>query len=173
MALSWKSPEPSPDPFAAVVGDNFLYEVYYARSQAVSVKDIEIDLTEVVDKALPFARAATGDRAVNMLLLWDAVYCTLTIVCSDKEMMEDSSKVVKCGFDSLEAKVYDLPIDEETGGIKYEAELAKISSMIRAILKTILGKKEVSDLPSDMPIYFSDEDRPSVGADFIKNVIKM
>ena len=55
MALSWISPEPKPDPFAAAVGDHYFYEVYYARSQAVSVKDIEIDLTEVLDKALPLA----------------------------------------------------------------------------------------------------------------------
>lgn len=173
MALSWEEPEPSPDPFAAAVGDDFAYQVYYARSQAISAREIETDLAEVVIKALPFARAATGDRAVNMLLLWDAVYCTLTIVCSDKEMMEDSSKVVKCGFDSLEAKVYEIPLDEQDGGKAFDVELAKISGMIREMLKRILSEIEVSDLPRDKPIYFSDEDRPSVGADFKNNVVRM
>lgn len=164
MTLIWKSSEPRPDAFEAAVGDNFKYVVHLAVSTAQSDEEIQADLSEAVFKALPFARAATGERAKIFLLLWDAVFCNLTIVCTDESMMYDSPQVVRCDIRSLEARVYAIDVDDSD---TFEREISAISNNIQQMLINILNGIDQEDLPSDKPILFSDQDRASVGAGFI------
>jgi len=166
MTITWQAEKSAPDPFATAVGDTIEYHVAYGNSDAVSESDIKTDLAEVIENALPFARSATGQRAANMMFLWDAVYCCLTIVCSDETMMEDSPHVTKCSIDSLEAKVYEIPMEDDAF---LERELIVISETIRGMLKEILENFDANDLPSDMPIMFSCEERSSVPEEVFRN----
>ena len=160
MALDWKTTEPVPDVFEASVGDTFLYVIHYAISLAESDDEIRRDLSETVYKALPYARAATGDRAIFLLLLWDAVYCNLTIVCSDESMMYDSQHVTKCEIHSLERVVSEIEEDV------FDTETEAISLRIENILKNILNNIDENHLPNDMPILYSAKDRATVGDAF-------
>lgn len=171
MSIKWKAEKSAPDPFAAAVGDMITYHVSYGNSDAITDGDIKIDLTEVIEKALAFARSATGERAANMLFLWDAVYCCLTVVCSDEAMMEDSPHVTKCSIDSLEAEIYEIPPEDDA---LFERESKSISEKIQGMLKEILGDYDTKMLPSDMPILFSDEERSSVPEEeFRKNTVRL
>ena len=159
MALSWSEPKTDPSPFDASVGETFAYAVHFARSSAVSDSEIESDLAEAIHKALPFARAATGERATKWLLLWDVVECDLTVVCSGDSMRYDSEHVVKCYFEGLEAERYGFSDDE------FDQEASKRSAVIKGMLGRIVGRIDVDDLPVGKPVLYSDEDRASIGAE--------
>jgi len=73
MTLNWETSEPRPNPFDKAVGVTVEYVVHNANSTAKSDDAIERDLSEAVNKALLFARSATGERAKKFLLLWDEV----------------------------------------------------------------------------------------------------
>ena len=159
MALSWNESRTGPDPFEASVGDGFAYTVHLAGSDAVSDDEIERDLAETVHRALPFARAATGERAAKWLLLWDVVEADLTVVSSDESMMHDAEHVVKCHFDSLEAEGRDASIDD------FDEVASRRSATIRTMLERIVAGIDAVDLPAGVPVLYSDEDRGSVGAE--------
>jgi hypothetical protein len=147
MSLVWQSTEPAPDPFEAVVGDLIKYQVQFAQSAAVDLDDVEAAIVEVVKKALGFSEATTGERSQRLLFLWDVVYATLTVVYTDDSMMYDARHVTKCYFAELDK--------EGTAGA--------LSNQVRQMVDSSIARFRRGLLPARMCVFYSDEDRASVG----------
>lgn len=166
MDLSWTKHDPRPDPFEAAVGETFVYVVHRAESTASSDTEIERDLEASIRKALPYARAAIdeptagGQPVAKLLVLWDVVNCDLVVVSSDESMMYDASQVVKCYFLHLEEERYGFS-DEN-----FDVEAAKRSAVIQKMLIKIFKNIDSVELPAEIPILFSDQDRASTGERF-------
>lgn len=143
MPLVWQTSKPAPDPFEATVGDRTTYQVHFAESEALDLPELEAAIGEVTKKALDFAEANKGERSKRILFLWDVVYATLTVVYTDDSMMHDARNVTKCYFAELDK--------EGTAG--------KLRGDIRRMIESGCG-----NFPVTVPVYYSDEDRASVGA---------
>ncbi len=162
MALIWKKFEPRPDPFESTVGNGFCYEVHYATSTCEFGMDLEVDLKELVSKALSFASVTTWrGRAKRMLILWDSVYCTLTLVSTDETLMLDSPQVVKCQFEGLERYLEKV---SKGGYGEWEKKVTELTLQIRTRLTEVVQELDLTTLPVGMPILFSSEDRSGIGA---------
>jgi hypothetical protein len=74
-------------------------------------------------------------------------------------MMYDASQVVKCYFVKLEEETYQFS-DEN-----FDIEAGKRSAMIRGLLVGIFKRIDTKELPPELPILFSDQDRASSGAE--------
>jgi hypothetical protein len=150
LTLHWETSTPALDPFEASVGDLTTYQVHFAESVALKPSELAIALTEIVAKTLEFATANAGDRCARLIFLWDVVYAMLTVVYTDESMAHDAHHVVKCHF---------IKLDEE--GVDDE-----VTDRVRAVLDSEVKRQRTGRLPPTMPVYFSDEDRASVGSDF-------
>lgn len=148
MSLVWQSSKPAPDPFAAVAGDCTTYQVHFAESAAIDHPGLEDAIGEVVRKAFGFSEANKGERPKRILFLWDVVYATLTVVYTDDSMMYDSRHVTKCYFAELDK--------EGTGG--------ELRNDIRRMIESSVAHSRRGLIPETMPVYYSDQDRASVGA---------
>ena len=159
MTLGWKKIEPKPNPFESAVGDDTAYEVHYANSISGLESDISRDLKEVLYRGLMLARKACGPCSKNFLMLWDSVYCTLTIVLTDESMMLDYPKVTKCSFESIDKKLFK---SVKTNNAEWESKLKNVSRMMKNMLIELLENTESSFLPVGVPVYFSDQERNNV-----------
>jgi len=148
MSLVWKPSKPAPDPFEAAAGDRTEYQVHFAQSAAVDPPGIESAIVEVVKKALGFCEANTGERSKRLLFLWDVVYATLTVVYTDDSMMYDARHVTKCYFAEL----------DKVGTAE------ELSNEFRRMIESSVGHSRRGVVPVNMPIFYSDQDRASVGA---------
>ena len=106
--LVWKNSEPRVNPFDAVAGESYEHEVHHAISSSVSDRDVTNDLVEIIHKALMYMHDASTERSAKMLILWDMVYFTLTIVSTDETMLLDERHVTKCTFAGLEVHAIDV-----------------------------------------------------------------
>lgn len=151
MPLVWKASKPAPNPFEAVAGDRTEYQVHFAESKASDTADIEAAILEVVKKALSFSDANKGERGKRLVFLWDDVYATLTVVYTDDSMMNDARHVTKCYFAELDKK----------------GNLKKLSREVRRMIEAALAPSRLGVAPPTIPVFYSDQDRASVGeADF-------
>jgi hypothetical protein len=148
MRLVWKSSKPAPDRFEALAGAQTEYQVHFAQSAAVDPADIEAAIAEVVKKALGFSEANRGERSKRLLFLWDVVYATLTVVYTDDSMMYDARHVTKCYF---------AEVDKE-GTAKV------LSNEVRRMIDSSVAQSRHGLLSATMPVFYSDQDRASVGA---------
>ncbi len=148
MSLVWKPSKPAPDPFEAVAGDQTEYQVHSAESAALDLPGIEAAIIEVVKKALGLSGSNSGKRCKRVLFLWDVVYATLTVVYTDDSMMYDARHVTKCYFAELDK----------------EGKAKKLSSEIRQMIESSIAQSRHGLIPATMPIFYSDQDRASVGA---------
>ncbi len=148
MRLVWKSSKPAPDPFEALAGDQTEYQVHFAQCAAVDAADIEAAIVEVVQKALGFAEANRGERCKRLLFLWDVVYATLTVVYTDDSMKYDARHVTKCYF---------AEVDKEGAG-------KALSKAVRRMIGSTVAQCRHGLLSATMPVFYSDQDRASVGA---------
>lgn len=148
MSLVWQSSKPASDPFEAVAGDRTTYQVHFAKSVAVDPVAIEASIGEVVRKAFGFSEANKGERSKRILFLWDVVYATLTVVYTDDSMLYDACHVTKCFFAELDK--------ESTGG--------ELRNDIRRMIESSVAHSRRGLIPEAMPVYYSDQDRASVGA---------
>jgi len=152
MSLVWKSSKPAPDPFEAVVGDRTEYQVHFAESTAADTADVEAAILDVVKKAFGFSEANKGERGKRIVFLWDVVYATLTVVYTDESMMHDARHVTKCYFVEL----------DESGSAK------ALSREVRRMIEAALAPSRLGFVPPTIPVFYSDQDRASVGeADFM------
>lgn len=164
MTLQWTAPKPAPDPFAAAVGDRFKYQVHFASSAATSDDDLRDDLQATLFKALPLLYDASGPRAKELLILWDAAFCQLTVVATDESLMTDYQVVTKCSFEALEvAELHNLP-DDDGDGSAFDRASERISKKVKVMVIALLADVDLSKIPDGMSVLFSDEDRASVGA---------
>ena len=147
MPLVWQSSAPAPDPFEAVAGDLTEYQVHLAQSAAVDLAEVEGAIVEVVKKALGFSETNAGERTKRLLFLWDVVYATLTVVYTDDAMMYEARHVTKCYFAELDK----------------EGTAKALSSQIRQMVDSSIAQFRHGLLPATMPVFYSDEDRASVG----------
>lgn len=147
MSLIWESPNPAPDPFEAVAGDWTVHQVHSAETTAVNPSDIDAAIVEVVKKGLSFSEANKGERSKRIVFLWDVVYATLTVVYTDDTMMYDARHVTKCYFVELDKK----------GNAK------ALSRDVRRIIESTVAQYRRERLPAIIPIFYSDQDRASVG----------
>lgn len=152
MSLVWEPSKPAPNPFEALVGDRTEYQVHFAESAAVDPADIEAAIVEVVKKALGFSEANRGKRSKRLLFLWDVVYAMLTVVYTDDSMMYDARHVTKCYF----------------AGLDKEGKAKALSSKVGRIIDTSVAHSRHGLIPATMPIFYSDQDRASVGAEEFK-----
>jgi hypothetical protein len=148
MALVWEASQTAPDPFEAVAGDRTLYRVHFATCAAVDPTGIESAVIEIVRKALGFAEANKGQRSKRLLFLWDVVYATMTVVFTDDSMMYDAGNVTKCYFAELDK--------EETAG--------ELSDDMRRMIASAVAQSREGRIPPTMPVYYSNQDRASMGA---------
>jgi hypothetical protein len=150
MPRAWKSSKPHVNRFEAIVGDRTTYQVHYAESAAVDTAGIEATVIEIVRKALGFAEANKGNRSKRLLFLWHVVYATLTVVFTDDSMMYDAHHVTKCYFAELDKA--------GTAG--------DLSDDMRRMIASSLAQSRRGLRPPTMPVYYSDQDRASEGANF-------
>jgi hypothetical protein len=129
------------------VGDPTAYQLHFAQSTAVDPVDIEAAIVEVVTKALGLSEANAGDRSKRLVFLWDVVYATLTVVFTDDSKMYDARHVTKCYFPELDKK--------GTG--------KALSNQVRQMLNSSMARIHHRLLPATMPVFYSDQDRASVG----------
>jgi len=150
MPLEWKASKPTLDPFGAVAGDLTEYQIHFAKSAAVDPAAIEAAIGDITLKAFGFCEANAGERTKRLLFLWDVVYSILTVVYTDDSMMYDARHVTKCSFSELDK--------EGRGG--------ELSCDIRRWIKASVAGSRHGRLPETMPVFYSDQDRASYGADF-------
>lgn len=148
MSLVWESSKPAPDPFEAAAGDRTTYQVHFAKSTAVDPDAIEAAIVEIVRTALNFSEANKGVRSKRLLFLWDVVYATLTVVYTDDSMMYDARNVTKCYFAELDK----------------EGTARDLRSDIRRMIESSVAQSRHGLIPPTMPVYYSDQDRASMGA---------
>ena len=108
---------------------------------------MEAAIVEVVRKALGFAKANRGECCIRLLFLWDVVYATLTAVYTDVSMMYDARHVTKCYFAEVDKK----------------GEGKALSDEVRRMIASEAAQSRRGTLPEAMPIFYSDQDRASVG----------
>ena len=124
------------------------YQVHFAESAAVDPGRIERAIAEFVKKALDFFEANKGDRSKRLLFLWDVVYATLTVVYTDDSMMYDAHHVTKCYFAEVDKA----------------GTAMRLSNEVRLMIESSVAKSRQGVLAATMPVFYSDEDRASVGA---------
>ena len=148
MSLVWKLSKPAPDPLEALAGDRTEYQVNFVESAAVDPAGIQATIVDVVKKALGFSKANSGERSKRLLFLWDVVYATLTVVYTDDSMMHDARHVTKCYFAELDN----------------EGTAEDLSTEVRQMIESSVAQSRHGLIPASMPVFYSDQDRASVGA---------
>jgi hypothetical protein len=150
LTLRWETSDPAPDPFEASVGDLTNYQVHFAESRALKPQALATALNQFVTKTLEFADPNAGTRCERLVFLWDAVYAMLTAVYTDESMAHDAPHVTKCHFTQLDED----GVDDE------------VTDYVRAVVASEVKRQRAGRLRPAMPVYFSDEDRASVGTEF-------
>lgn len=148
MSLTWTLSQPAPDPFEAITGDQTECQVHFAECTTVDPAAVQTAIAAVVKKALGFYEANKGERCQRLLFLWDVVYAMLTVVYTDGSMMLDARHVTKCYF---------VAIDKQ-GTAK------RLSKEVCRMIESSVAQDRHGLLPATMHIFYSDQDRASVGA---------
>lgn len=146
--LEWKANDPAPDPIEAAFGDATTYRVHFATCIALEEEDLLAALTDVFNKCLSFAPAEINDRAERLVFLWDVGPGILTAVYTDESMDQDAMEVTKCQFKELPESHFDGITDQDDLGTR-----------MRGMLEEVMAQVDLSVLPPQMMIYFSEKER--------------
>lgn len=154
VKLTWKEADPSVDPFAALSGVAGKKIVTEATCSAQTDAEIDDVIRQLVQRTALLARRLVSG-ADRVLFLWDPVYVELTILFTDPTMYADGPLVTKCKFPHVDAMHSALShLDEE----KWDLETARFSQRLREL---IAARVATVKFPSDIDVYFSDQDRAS------------
>ncbi len=158
VKLNWKGAVHSVDPrdaFSATEGKPIVTE---ASCSALS--DVEMDdaIGQLVERTALLARRLVS-QTDRVLFLWDPVYAELSIVFTDVTMYADGPLVTKCKFPLIDEAHSSLSRTDEE---KWDLETARLSQRIRELVAAWVSRAR---FPSDMDVYFSDQNRSSFSPD--------
>lgn len=159
MSYKWTISKQKVNPFNSLTGDNHSYEVHLLKVRCLSELEIKHVLEAATQKALSLAHIPLQEQAQKMLFIWDQVYCSLTISFTDDELVRDYSPIVKCVFEGLDAKMWEL---HKQIHVNLEKETEMLCKSIKAFLIEIVSNIDAEVIPSCIPIMFSTSERSAV-----------
>ncbi|GAA5445079.1 hypothetical protein Misp06_03272 [Microbulbifer sp. NBRC 101763] len=101
MGLEWKLGRSS-GLLDLVSDDGAEYQLYHAKSNAITDSDVYQDLTETLGMAVSKLNESINDSSLYFLIRWESASSTLTISITDDSRKKDSDIVVRCHFLALE-----------------------------------------------------------------------
>ena len=155
MMLIWEEGEPKTNSFEALAGDFTEYVVHHSRCLATSKSEIKIALKECVEKAITFFEVNTKKSSKYFLIIWDAVYCEITLVVTDETCNSDSREVVKCHFVELDEL---MNSENAQSSLKWEEEIDKFEKQVKTWVSEYWNERGAPE-GCKLVAVFSDLDR--------------
>jgi hypothetical protein len=127
--VKWEVAKPARDPFAAIVGDNRLYEVHMCRLSEASETEIHDAFVEFLRQVFESALAVENKEARKILIEVDTVYAMMTVIVTDDVRSYDERHVYKLGVSD-----WDIGVGEPDEAA-FQGVFEKFENAARAALK--------------------------------------
>ncbi|HUQ71278.1 MAG TPA: hypothetical protein VM165_17250 [Planctomycetaceae bacterium] len=157
--LEWKTAGPKPNAFEATCGDTATYSVHFADSAADTDAEFRDHLSQVIRKAASFASLNLSGAISRIVLLWDGVYATLTVVYTNDTMERDACHVTKCRFSAIDERLNRPNLSDPA----WATEQNDFTQRLQRMLEELVASHDLHNLPATVDIFFTDQDRASYG----------
>jgi hypothetical protein len=164
--VTWEVAKPSPDPFAAVVGDFSEYVVHLCTVSDASDPEIAETFVEFFRQAFESALTVENLEARRVLIEIDTVYAMLTVVVTDQVRSHDERTVFKLSMKDWDVGVAD---DEEVDDGAREAVFEGVMNHFEGAIRAAVGDTRLSSVEAQLRalgfrLWIFDHDEEEAGA---------
>src|SRR4051812_33353031 len=137
--VTWKHPDPAPNPFEAIVGELKQYAVHLCEARAHE-NDEEDILAGVLQPALEAAIQVKREDARCCLCDFDAVYSLLTVVVTDRHREKDEREVFKLIYHDWDEQIQKRNLSDT----EYEEQCRMLERRMYALLMSVFRRDGMS-----------------------------
>jgi hypothetical protein len=143
---SWIVSDPTPDPFAAICGDNRKYVVHFCEVSHLAESEWVDVFAGFLLQAFEAAMKVQRSEARRIVLEVDPVYSLLTVVVTDTLHTYDEREVFKLKLHDWDAELNDQSLEDDQYALASKQLMKRFQDVATQAMKSPTLNALVSDL---------------------------